>query len=132
MDVQLGSPRTHHCSSLGICQMHVPGTVPESQCRNLVSAFARIDRPTGRLLLHIVTDTIAEAVRQLHFPTTGFRVRDDYQLPNWVTEALRLPPGDYRIACGRYPSLDDGTFTTLSFRLAQSATVSTPVLRLAA
>lgn len=132
MDVQLGSPRSHDCSSLGICQMHVPGTIPESKCPHLVTAFARIDRPTGRLLLHIVSDTIAEAARQLHFPSAVFQVRDAFRLPGWVTEGLRLPPGDYRIACGRYPNLDDGTFTTLSFRLVQSATVSEPLLRLAA
>ena len=128
LEVQLGSPRTHDCSSVGICQLHPSGTLLRGACTQVVTAYLRVDVPTGRLLLHVLSEGLDPEVRRRHFPQTGFTVREAYTLPEWVREALGLAPGRYRIAPGRYPTLEDGTFHTLSLRLTQREAVCRPLL----
>ncbi|CAH0999752.1 hypothetical protein LEM8419_01052 [Neolewinella maritima] len=112
--------------------MQPVGFVPAADCARVVEAYLRIDVPTGRLLVHFTNTSIAPDTRQQHFSGAVFTVRDSYRLPSWVVEQLGLPPSVYRITPGRYPSLEDDAFTSLSVRLSGSVTVSLSVDRLAA
>ena len=106
--------------------------LPRQSCATVLPAYLRLDRPTGRLLLHFDTDAITEAVRQQHFPADRFRVPASYRLPSWVVRGLELPAGVYRIVPGEYPALGDGEFTTLSVRITTAVTVRIPGLGVAA
>ena len=104
--------------------------LPRQSCATVLAAYLRLDRPTGRLLLHFDTTAITEGVRQQHFPADRFRVPASYRLPSWVVRGLELPAAVYRIVPGEYPALGDGEFTTLSVGLTTA--VGVRALRVAA
>ena len=123
LSVRLGSPRSGDCSSVGICSMQPLGYVPDTDCAAVVEAYLRLDRPTGRLLLHFSNDSINDTIRAQHFADGRFTVADSYRLPSWVVRELELPAAVCRIAPGRYPVLADDCFTTLSAGLTTAAVV---------
>ena len=110
--------------------MQPPDYLLHKSCATVLLAYLRLDRPTGRLLLHFDTGAITEAVRQHHFPADRFRVPCSYRLPSWVVRGLELPAAVYRIVPGRYPTLGDEAFTTLSVRITTA--VGVRALRVAA
>ena len=130
LSVQLGSPRSVDCSSVGICRMQPPDYLPRKSCATVLLAYLRLNRPTGRLLLHFDATAITEAVRQQHFPADRFRVPCSYRLPSWVVRGLELPAAVYRIVPGGYPALGDGEFITLSVGITTA--VGVRALRVAA
>ncbi len=125
LSVQLGSPRSGDCSSVGICNLQPPDYLPRQSCATVLPAYLRLDRPTGRLLLHFDTSAITKTVRQQHFAADRFRVPCSYRLPSWVVRGLELPAGVYRIVPGEYPVLGDDAFTTLSVRVTTAVGVRT-------
>ncbi len=110
--------------------MQPPDYLPRQSCAVVLPAYLRLDRPTGRLLLHFDATAITEAVRRQHFPADRFRVPCSYRLPSWVVRGLELPAAVYRIVPGEYPALGDGEFTTLSVGI--STAVGVRALRVAA
>jgi hypothetical protein len=90
-----------------------------------------MDEPTGRLLLHLETDTLNPDLRLRHFSEGSFRVEQAYLLPIPITEALGLD-GRYRIAAGTYPTLEDEGLIILSLRLATALYVEPCLRRMAA
>ncbi|MBB4078464.1 hypothetical protein GGR28_001077 [Lewinella aquimaris] len=131
VEVRLGSPESPNCSGLGICGIEPESVLSTTSQSNGVRGYLRIDPPTGRLLIHFTNESLGEEIRQKHFPPAGFSLGHEVQLPNWLVAALRLPAGRHRIEAGSYPTLDDGTFTTLSVRIS-AADECQYTLRLAA
>ncbi len=122
LSVHLGSPRSGNCSATGICSLQSLDYVPRQSCAVVLPAYLRLDRPTGRLLLHFDTSAITETARGQHFANDRFRVPCSYRLPSWVVRGLDLPAGVYRIVPGEYPVLGDGVFTTLSVGITTAVT----------
>lgn len=119
--VRLGSPRGGGCSGSGICKVFFEDEWAGAAAvdpLSLAGAWFRLDRPTGRLLLHFDRASMNGATRRRYF-ADGFRMDDDYRLPERLTRLLWLPPGVYSIAAGHYPALQDDTFITLSLRLTE-------------
>ena len=132
LHVKLGSPRLQHCRGVGICELTIDD-LPGGDCGCCTTAYARIDEPTGRLLLHFDPTGLPEAVRRRHFSGGSFTIETAYELPAAVRARLHLPPGT-RIGRGTYPCLEDDLFLTLSLRLtaADVQHLPHPALRLAA
>lgn len=130
--VKLGSPRLRDCRGVGICEISIDDQAG-ADCKCCINAFARIDGPTGRLLLHLDPNSLSTAVRKQHFGGGSFTVETAYPLPEVVSTSLKLPQGT-RIGRGTYPCLEDEHFLTLSLRVAATDvhTLPHPALKRAA
>ncbi len=132
-EIVLGSPKSETCKDLGVCRIYLEGRPADRQpCGEPVSAYLRVDRQTGRLLVHFLECSINPAVRDAHFRDDRFRVTDGYRLDPSVVAALGLPAGNHRIYPGSYPVMDDEHLLTVSLRLGEAAVLSIPEQRLAA
>ncbi|MCP9235690.1 hypothetical protein [Lewinella sp. JB7] len=116
--VRLGSSRQADCRGTGICKMALASV---DQAAAVVTAYLRRDALTGRLLVHFRRLTVTEAVRRHHFRHGVLTLTDPYRLPQDIVEGLRLPPGDYYLGAGDYPTLDDDFFHTVSLRITTTA-----------
>jgi hypothetical protein len=121
-EVVLGSPKTKDCRNFGICRIRMNTTGLSKECRS-VQAYLRIDLPTGRLLLHFVTGSLATPCAMRHFANNSFRIEEDFQIPMPVVKALALDGGYQSIFMekGIYPTMQDANFYTVSIRLRRQA-----------
>ena len=132
LGVLLGSPRLGGCRGQGICDMVLDDELHRHNCPRFARAYARVDPLTGRLLLHFVNASIDAETELIHFHDGSFTVEHAYALPRRIARSLDLPPGEYRIASGNYPLLEDEEFTTLSLRIVQPKVLRLPRAKVAA
>lgn len=122
-EVILGSPKTPHCKNLGICQIRLEQTTPQLNCENRAIAYLRIDRPTGRLLIHFLKKSMSKGCINYFFGAGHFKMKDDFLLPEGVSSALILKKKGmtYRVEKGDYLILSDDHFLTVSLRLSAAS-----------
>lgn len=121
-EVRLGSPRHPDCGGHGICSILLPAaTAALPPCPARLPAYLRVDAPTGRLLLHLDRTALAPQLYRRHFPDGRLWLPGPVPLPAEVLHALGQP-GPRCLPPGRYPTLEDEHFITLSLPLARSAT----------
>lgn len=91
--------------------------------------YARLDEPTGRLLLHFVRT--AQLIEHASFKNDVLQVPVNSVISPSVARLLRLPGDRYHLRPGNYPLLTDEQFSTASVRLIrmQRAEVSAPAHR---
>ncbi len=117
--LRLGSPRLPDCGGIGICRMEMDTDEARDACPNSLTAYCRLDEPTGRLLLHIDSDTLTPKMQSRHFRGGYLRIPLPFVVPAWVQEWLEVGNTRPRIPAGNYPVLDDGTFLTVSLPLRE-------------
>ena len=119
-EVILGSPKTPRCKNLGICQIRLEQTSPQANCENRAVAYLRIDKPTGRLLIHFLNQSMSQGCLNYFFGQGVFKMKDGFILPTSVSSALMLNSerGACRVEKGDYLILSDDHFLTVSLRLS--------------
>lgn len=119
-EIVLGSSQPSAINQRGISRIHLGGELfLTPSCSDRVSAYLRLDPYSGRLLIHFLTCSISDAVREKHFAEDRFMVEDGYPLGGQMARELRLVGDDHWINAGNYPLLDDGELLTVSVRVRQ-------------
>lgn len=109
------------------CQIRLYDEKPPEVSTPTVVAYLRIDKPTGRALVHFVRNSIPEVSWRLCFAKGLFSVSDDYSLSTGVIEALGWKGNKYEVTKGFYPLLEDAEFITASLRIKKY--VSSPSIQ---
>jgi hypothetical protein len=94
-----------------------------------VLAYARIDRPTGRLLVHFLRQSLPAQQLVSAFSRNQLSISSEGTIAPAAARLLGLPEGHYTLPTGQYPVLTDDHFATVSLRLQsmQLQAVSTVV-----
>lgn len=118
----------------GVCRVYLAGEqflIPSGTDR--VSAYLRLDSYHGRLLIHFLDCSLSAEVREKHFSSGSFLMKESYPIGGTVARELGLAEGDYWINAGSYPVLDDGELLTISASVGRLiALSSSSELRIAA
>lgn len=104
-DVVLGVT-SKRCAGNGICSMYTRGRIGRERAFiDFAPATLRVDEREN-LLLELELDGMRTATRQKHFAGPYFEMEEDFQLPDFVREALAL--NRMYIAGGLYTSFSFG------------------------
>ena len=87
--------------------------------------YARLNKPTGRLLLHFIRTQSLEGLSLLQGGM--LRIPAGCVLNAGLAELLSLPPEDHQLRAGTYPLLSDKRFLTASIQLLRSQSPATPL-----
>lgn len=105
-------------------------TSPENYTSSSLCAYARIDKVTGRLLIHFIKKSSKRAYKFLQFFTNELIIREACVLETTVFETGVLERSKYVLSPGTYPLMDDVHLLTASVRLTPQVKTRASALKM--